>query len=275
MFRAWFLAVAAGLTLASTGLAQNFQWRAGQVLTYHVEETTAKVEVVEGKKIETATKMNNDKRWQVLAVDAAGVATLQLSLTALHFELTTPTGEVLRYDSREKDKSDPQMAEQLGRFVNTPLAVLRVDAKGRLVEVKESKDGRPSRYETQLPFLITLPDEALRAGAAWQRAYAIALDPPEGTGDKYEAVQSYVCKGVQGATATVGVVTTLKTLPKAAADQEPLLQWQPEGEVVFDVQSGRLSSARLSVNKELKDQQGEGSSYRFQSNYVEQLTGSN
>ena len=61
----------------------------------------------------------------------------------------------------------------------------------------------------------------------------------------------------------------------AQADQEPLLQWQPEGEVVFDLQRGRLHSARLTINKELKNHQGEGSSYKFQSTYVEQCTGPN
>src|SRR5262245_36783371 len=114
MTRASSLAVAAGLVLASTGLAQpvqcRFQWQPGQVLCYHVEENTSKTEVVEGKKVATSTKMSNDKRWQVLAVDAAGVATLQLSLASLHFELTTPGGDVLLYDSRDNEKSNPQMA---------------------------------------------------------------------------------------------------------------------------------------------------------------------
>src|SRR4029077_16055898 len=103
MIRAGLVAVAAGLALCSTGLAQSancrFQWQAGQVLTYHVEETTAKAEEVQGKKFETSTKMANDKRWQVLSVDAAGVATVQMSLAALRFELTTPGGDKLLYDS--------------------------------------------------------------------------------------------------------------------------------------------------------------------------------
>lgn len=276
MNRAWSLAVCAGLALASTGLAQapcRFQWQAGQVLTYHVEETTAKTEVIEGEKIETTTKMVNDKRWQILAVDAAGVATLQLSLTALHFDLTTPNGEKLLFDSADVAKSHPQLREQMSKYVNVPLAVLRVDSQGRLVEVKESKNGHASRYESQLPFILTLPDAAVQPGQAWQRSYAITLEPPEGTGEKFEAVQTYTCKTVQGAVATVGLTTALRTQPKTAAEQEPLLQFQPEGEVQFEVQSGRLQSVRMGVNKELKGHQGDGSVYRFQSTYVEQYTG--
>jgi hypothetical protein len=52
-----------------------------------------------------------------------------------------------------------------------------------------------------------------------------------------------------------------------------VLQLQPEGEVVFDLQAGRLQSARLRIDKELKGHQGEGSSYKFQSAYTEKYVG--
>ena len=48
---------------------------------------------------------------------------------------------------------------------------------------------------------------------------------------------------------------------------------QPEGEIVFDLQSGLVRSARLVVDKELKNHQGEGTSYRFQRSYVEEYAG--
>jgi len=54
-------------------------------------------------------------------------------------------------------------------------------------------------------------------------------------------------------------------------DRVPLLQLQPQGEIVFDLQAGRLRSATLRVDKELTGHQGEGSSYRFQSVYSEEI----
>ena len=58
-------------------------------------------------------------------------------------------------------------------------------------------------------------------------------------------------------------------MPENALDRVPLLQLQPEGEVVFDIALGRLHSASLKIEKELKGHQGEGSSYKFQSSYTE------
>jgi hypothetical protein len=203
-------------------------------------------------------------------VDAAGVATLQMSLVTLRMESTSPKGEVLLFDSAAPDQSTPALREQLSKYVGQPLAVLRVDGRGKVVEVKECKNGSASRYESDPPFVLTLPETAVQPGPTWARSYSITLDPPQGTGEKYSASQAYVCKGIQGATATIAMTTTVKTLPANLSEQVPLLQMQPEGTIVFDTQAGRLLSTDLHIVKELKGHQGAGSSYHFESTYKEQ-----
>jgi hypothetical protein len=260
---------------ASAQLAWRFRWQAGQVLTYRVEQQTRSFEVEGNGKIETRTRVNLVKRWRVLAVDKDGVATLQHSLVSLRMETTAPSGEKLLFDSANPDKSDPQLREQMTPYVGVPLSTLNVDAQGRLVAVKESKFGPASRYEAELPFLMTLPEggRATTPGQSWQRNYQITLEPPQGTGEKYSAMQTYTCKRVEGTGVVLGVRTEMKTQPEALADRTPLLRFQPEGEVVFDLRSGRLHSALLRVKKELKGHQGEGSSYLFESTYSEQYVG--
>jgi hypothetical protein len=265
--------LAAGL-LATSAVAQTpvrFVWRQGQTLTYRVDQTTSASDLVEGQKTETSSKMTTIKRWQVLAVDATGVATLQLSVVSLRFEVKTPKDTTLIFDSTQPDQSDPQLREQLAKYVGSPLTVLRVDGMGRVVEVKESKQAPASRFESELPFVIQLPAAELQPGSTWQRAYQVTLEPPHGTGDKFEAVQKYACQKIDGASVTISVATAIKNLPSNQLDQVPLLEMQPEGEVVFDAATGRLHSAHLHIDKELKGLQGEGSSYRFQSTYTEQL----
>ncbi len=251
----------------------RFHWQTGQVLTYKVEQVTTASEEVGGTKVETSTKMNNVKRWQVVSVDNAGVATIQLSLTALRIETKTPKGEVLLFDSENAEKSNPQMREQLSKYVGQPLAMLRVDGWGRVVEVKESKHGPASRFEAEPPFILTLPADAAKPGQAWERSYHITVEPPDGTGEKYDAVQRFTCKAVDADSATVALKTTLKTQPESLADRIPLFRMLPEGEGVFDTRSGLLRSARTVIEKELTGHQGEGSSYRFKSTYVEEYAG--
>ncbi|MCS6852923.1 MAG: hypothetical protein NZ700_17320 [Gemmataceae bacterium] len=256
---------------AADAQTPQFCWKPGQVLTYRVEQTTTAVETVNGTTTQTATKLNHVKRWQVLAVDNHGVATLQLTLQSLRLAATTPSGETIAFDSTAPDKSHPQMREQLSKYVGPVLATLKVDPRGRVMEVVESKHGPASRYESEPPFVLILPAGSIQAGQSWHRDYAITLEPPHGTGEKYQAQQQYVCKALADGTATITIAGTLKTQPEAVADRIPLLQMQPEGEVVFDLQAGCLRRARMQIDKTLSGHQGEGSSYRFSSTYVEEL----
>jgi hypothetical protein len=263
------LAVAAAAP-AQTG--PRYRWQAGQVLVYKVEHATQVIDSVGDAKVEMKAQINETKRWQVLAVDNDGVATLQLSLSALRIEQTTPSGDVLRFDSADLEKSDPDMRKGLSNFVGQPLAVVRMDVWGRVVEVKDAK-GPATSLENELPFVVTLPAAMPQANQAWERAYKITLKPPQGTGETYDAVQRYTCKNATADALTVALATEIKKQPEAVNDRIPLLQSQPEGEIVFDLQAGRMRSATLKIDKELKGHQGEGSSYRFVSNYTEQYVG--
>jgi hypothetical protein len=253
--------------------AWRFRWQAGQTLTYRGEQQTQAVEVLNRTRAETKTKTNFLKRWHVLEVDAAGVATLQHSLAALRIETATPSGETLLFDSSSPDKSNPALREQMTKYVGVPLSTLRVDAWGRVVEVKESKFGSASRFEAELPFVVILPGAAPKPGQSWKREYNITLEPPAGTGEKYASVQRYTCKSLDRSRAVLGIATEPKALPEALADRVPLLPLQPEGEVVFDLETGRVQSAHLRVQKELKEHQGRGSSYRFESTSTEEYVG--
>jgi hypothetical protein len=274
------LSIAFFISPTGSAQAQNyrFRWQTGQVLEYRVEQTTAASELVDGKKSESSTKLQNVKRWQVLNVDQTGNATLQLTLTSLKLETTTPSGEVLKFDSAVPQVGDPQMREQLSKYVGAPLMVVRVDPLGKVIEVKDCKFGSPNRLECEPPFGITFPANG-GMGNEWERSYQVTLEPPHGTGEKFEAMQKYAVKSTaikpvgNVPIATITFTTNLKTQPDAVADRAPLLQVQPEGEVVFNTQAGIVESIRLRVEKELQGHQGEGSVYRFQSTSTEQYIG--
>jgi hypothetical protein len=270
------VAVLVGLALTAPATAQGpgwrFRWQSGQILNYRVDHVSTVTEVVGGGKSETTVKLALLKRWQVLGVDAEGVATVQLALTAMRNEQIRADGSVLLFDSANPDKSTPELREQLTKYIGQPVAVLRVDGYGRVIEVKQ---GDAKRYESDLPFGLVLPAAAPAAGQTWERSYKVTLDPPHGTGEQYEAVQKYVCGKADELAGVVRVTTQFKSLPPSVREQVPLLQQQPEGEIIFNVQAGRLHSTRLTIDKELQGHQGEGSSYRFKSTYTEQYLPNN
>jgi hypothetical protein len=275
MSRALIPALFAALAIATTAPAQSsgwrFHWEKGQALTYRVEHVTSVTEVIDGKSNGFSSKLTLTKSWQVKDVDGDGVATLEMSLVALRHEMTPPDGKTLVFDSADADKSDPAMRADLSKYVGAVLAVLRVDGLGRVVEVKESKHGPASKFESDLPFKLVLPGAEVKEGSAWERKYKVTLEPPQGTGEKYDARQNYTCQSVKDGAATVAFTTTILNPPASVADQRPLLLSQTAGTVVFDATAGRMKGARVTIEKELKGYQGEGSSYRLSSSYTEDL----
>lgn len=268
-------ALALGLLLVLAGTLPSqeprWRWQPGQVLTYNVDHLSKITNTTATGAAVSQNHLKLVKRWQVVNVDASGVATVQMSLASMWMQTTTPRGDVLSFDSANPMDGTPQLREQMGRYVGVPLAVLRVDSVGRVIEVKDSKFGSPSRFENELPFQIVLPAQTPVQNQGWERTYQITLDPPQGTGEKFNAIQRYTCKSVDAVSLVVNFKTELQNPPAAKADSIPLLQFQPEGEAVFDLATGRLKSATQQTLRELKDHEGPGSSYRFESKYREEL----
>lgn len=255
----------------AAGQAPRFRWQTGQVLIYRTDHNTVASYVMGDNTSETKSRVQSLKRWQVLAVEADGVATLQMSIQALVFEMVRPDGKIETFDSAHPENSSEEVRRGFA-YVGQPLLVLRVDGQGKVIEVKQARVGHGSmaKFESEPPFKLLLPAEALRSDLSWERAYQITLEPPQGAGEKYDAVQRYHCKGVADNAATVALRTEVKNLPAAAEDQIPIWQMQPEGEIVFDANNGRLLKATMRIDKEAKF---EGGKTHFQSVYTEQYAG--
>ncbi len=267
----WYLALMLAFVSADSARAQapwQFRWEKGQSLVYRVKHVTNVSEIVEGAKVESASNLSLVKRWTVAEVDQQGVATLHLTILAMRNEQKRPNGETLIYDSVNLDKSTPELRESMSKFINKTLVTLRVTSAGMVLDAKGSS---LAKYEAEPPFALVLPNAALKEGQSWVRPYAITLEPPLGAGEKHQAEQKYVCTKLDQGIATVTLATVLKTTPENLHERLPLLQKEATGTMTFDVASGRVTAMRLNIDRSLENHLGKGSSYRFQSEYSEDL----
>lgn len=275
--RRWAVLVGGFAALAGVGLARpaadaplRFRWQPGQSLTYKVQQQTLVQETAldpKTQKPETAesrTGLTLTRAWMVKEVDPAGTATLEMRITALKTEIRHPAG-----DTTVRDSADPAHAAEMAEYLNKPVVVVRVDAQGRLAEVKEAKGSSAARLHAELPFRLTLPDAGPAAGQTWDRTFAVKLDPPHGTGESYDFLQTYSMQGVKDGLAVVGVKTALKAPPKATAEQVPLVPMLWAGEVYFNPAAGTYHAARLTAKAELVNHQGDGTKFVYHSTYAE------
>lgn len=271
MLTRFIFAIAFVLTFTLPSFAQapwQFRWQKGQTLTYKIKHVTSVVEVID--KTTNASNSNLDlvNRWKVIDVDAKGVATLTLTLVSMRNEQKRANGDTLLFDSNDLEKSTPELREQMKKFIGQTVAALRMDGYGRVVEVTQ---GSAATLETEPPFIVIFPAATAAAGQVWRRQFNVVLDPPYGTGEKFEAEQRYDCKKLDAGKATVAVTTHYKAMPESPRERLPLLQKDVQGEIVFDVQAGRLVSAQLNIDKTIENHQGKGSSYQFKSQYTRML----
>lgn len=266
----WLTALVVPMLLAQSAAAQawQFRWQKDQVLSYKVKHHTVVAEVLDGNKVESDSTLDLVKQWQVVDVDPQGVATLRMALASMRSEQKRPGGDSLLFDSQNLDRSTPELREQMSKFVGQTLAVLRVDSFGRTVEAPQ---GSLQRYQAEPPFTLVFPKADAAEGQAWTRPYPIVIEPPLGTGEKYEAVQRYRCTKVAAGQALVELKTELKTQPESAQERLPLLQKEIDGTAVFNLTSGCLESVDIKVDRTIEQHQGPRSSYHFRSEYHEEL----
>ena len=266
------------LSLAFTGslFAQppaadlRFKWQVGQVQTYKVTQSTVIQETTLDEKTEkpvtgeARTNLTLTRKWTVKDVDAKGMATLEMQITAVRNEFKKPDGTT---DLR--DSANPEQAKEMADYLNKPVLVIRVSPLGDLVEVKEAKTGSAARLQAELPFRLVLPPTGPVSGQAWERPFSFKLDPPAGTGENHDFTQKFACKDVKDGLATFTLQTALKTPPKTTGEQVPLVPMLWTGEVYFNAVSGKYHAARLSVKAELANHLGEGTKFVYASSYSE------
>ena len=275
-----FFALALALTFAGTVLAADapklrFVWVKDSAKVYGVVQTTTVHETVldeQTKKpldIRTVTKLIISKKWLVKAVGPDGGGTLEMSTVAMKQEITQTVGET-KPVVRLIDSTNPDDSKGM-TFLNKPILTLKVDPQGRISDVKSDNASAADRLQTDLPFKLHLPDAAPPANAAWERAFELKLPPPLGTGEKYDATQKYTFQGMNKDYAVVGTVTALKVPPTDAAVMPAIVPMLWEGDVFFNAKTGGYHGAKLSVKKEVANHQGEGTKFRYSSEYTEAL----
>jgi hypothetical protein len=258
--------------LAPAADPPKFVWAAGDAFTYKVSQTTTVDELTldEGAKkptaVKTVTALTTTKQWAVKAVGKDGSATLEMSISALRQEVTQTVGDK-KPVNRVIDSADKEDAAGMP-FLNKPVLTVTVDTRGKVTEAKSDQKAAADRLEAELPFRLVWPAKMPAVNDTWERAFVLKVPPPLGTGEKFDATQTYTFRGMKDVYAVVGMTTAVKDLtdPTVVPAVAPVL-W--EGDVFFNTKTGRYHGAKLTAKKEVADHRGEGTKFTYTSEYTE------
>ena len=233
--------------------------------TTQIKETTIDEESKKPIEVVKSSKMQMIKAWTVKLIDSKGLITLDLTIHRMRLEQTQPDGKTDLFDS---DQPDELNKETIAQTVGPVLATIKINDRGDVVEVIKSP-GPKHRTLAELPFKVMFPEAAVND---WQRTCTIQLDPPQGLGDRHASLQSFSLNGQRKeGTAVVGLKTTLKETPADASELTHLIPFLWEGSIQVLPSNGHVVEMNLKIGKEIKNHQGNGSTYHYEASYQEEM----
>ena len=271
------------LFLTLTAKAQEpmrFQWKAGSTITTNVAQKidvdliTRDPESNQLVASESRTKLKLTKQWTIADVDKAGTATMSLRIIAFRQEIERPgpldKDKKTTVEKIVVDSSTPEGKTQTASYLNKPIVTVKLDSRGQVLDAK-SELGSVAQLTAELPFRIILPETTLKVGQSWTRKFALQLDPPMGTGEKYPATQVYKLNSWKPTEADYIVITDLNPRPKSESEYANLVPMLWSGSVTFNPSTGQMLMANLTAAAFLNDYQGKGTKFHYHSTYDENV----
>jgi hypothetical protein len=157
------------------------------------------------------------------------------------------------------------------QFLGKPTVKLHVDGRGRVVHAQPLLNVPVGHFANEPPFAIILPEEAWQPQMRWVRPYSLTLEPPLGTGEKYDLEQQFELRSLNQQQAEITWATHVKNPPVTPSEKIPLLQKISRGVALFDLANHRVSLVRTQAGGTVEDHEGPGSKYEFSSEYIERL----
>jgi hypothetical protein len=213
--------------------------------------------VVQQLKIDTTIKGTNElvetfsdsvKVWTVLEVDKENIAKFEYKVEGVTMRKFQTGQDVSSYDS-STDKIIPDGFRSLEGTIGVPLAHFMIDAKGVIRRKIPLKIYSDENRENKI--VIHLPDNPIAVGDSWSVDLPVIDVPIGSTTDKTKKVsakQRFSLESVRTGMATIKFDTLVLT-PLEPAMQSKILDHYAVGDLMLDIDVGRIVSQRITVDK--------------------------
>jgi hypothetical protein len=216
--------------------------------------------------VETMT--DSRKTWTVTAVDVAGRATLEHSVDDVRMTSRTSDRGEVRWSS-DDDADPPPGYETVRQSLGVPLTRMVVDRDGRIIDRVELRPCPPASSGDLV--VVPLPEEPVAAGAEWTVPQEVVVEAPNGPRKAVRTRLRYRLESVADGQATIRVDTTVLTPIDDPRLEARLLERIWDGNIVFDIEAGRVISRRTAIDRRVVGFGGPQSSVRYKASLVETL----
>lgn len=258
----------------------RYKFQPSETLRWEVEHRSMVRATVSGTTQDSATLSNSVKAWQVTDVQPDGTATIEYRVEWVDMRQKLTGRAEVRYDSRTGAKPPPGF-ETAARSVGVPLATMKMNTQGKLLERKrhevtdekgkKSATSEKNENKTDAWVTIPLPEEAVPVGHTWSIPQDIEIPLPSGMVKKVKAIQKFVLEEVKTGVASIRVSTEILTPITDPAVESQLVQREVSGRVRFDIDAGRILDQQMDIDKHVVGFRGGASSLHYVNRFTERL----
>jgi hypothetical protein len=254
----------------------RYRFQPGETIRWEVEHRT-NVKTTVSKTTQTVETLSlSVKKWRVTDVQPNGTVTFEHSVESADMRQRLSGCNEIRYNSKT-DATAPAVFEQVAKSIGTPLSIITMDGKGKVVRRKrcdpKSQGTAPtSDVTSEVSMTIPLPEEAVPVGHTWSVPQDIDIPLDNGNGVKrVKALQQFTLESIQTGVATIRLSTDILTPITDPAIESQLIQREVAGAVRFDIDAGRIIGQQMDIDKHVVGFRGEASALHYVNRFAEKL----
>ena len=246
----------------------RYRFKAGERIPVEVAHRALTETTMNGTTQAVETMTDSTKTWHVVAVDAAGTATLEHSVDDVTMTSRTSDRGEVRWASTS-DAEPPPGYETVRPSLGVPLVRMVVAADGRVIDRRELRPCPPAATGDLV--VVPLPEKAATVGEEWTIPQEVVIEVPNGPRKAVRTRLRYRRDSVRDGIATIAVDTTVLTPVDDPRLEARLLERIWDGTIRFDIEQGRVISRRTGIDRRVVGFGGPQSSVRYKASLEETL----
>lgn len=247
----------------------RYKFQPGETIRWEVVHRAKVKTTVSGTTQTAETVSKSVKAWRVKDVRPDGQITFEHVVESVDMWQKLTGRQEVRYNS-QTDAAAPPGFENVAKSVGVPLALVTMDAAGKVLSRSGSSKAETSENEGGMT--IPLPADPIAVGQSWSFPYEIDVPyGPGGTVKRIKTVQKFTLAEVKAGNATIQLATQILTPVHNPAIEAQLIQRESAGTVRFDVDAGRVVGQQMDVDKQVVGFSGEASSLHYLTRFTEEL----
>jgi hypothetical protein len=251
----------------STTYDLRYKLATGDVLRYDVKHRASFRTTIDKTTQEAQTKTDSVKLWKITDVLPNGDMEIVNVVDHVRMVHQLPEREPVDYDSRE-DKTPPPGFEDTARAIGVPLSVVRINAAGKVL--RRDVKLQQQNVEEDTPIVVRLPDKPVTIGETWDDSFDVKVSLENGGTKTIQTRRRHKLAGVKSGIATIEVTYQVLS-PIDPFIESQLVQRLMEGEVKFDIASGRVASQQMDIDKRILGFAGPTSSMHYVTRMEEKI----